>query len=57
MALVLVMSCTWSLCVQQRQICIAVFPEDFQAHETMQQVIWQPSLLQVAECMNPWKQA
>ena len=47
---VLMMRCTWSLSVQRWQICMAMF-QLFQAHQTMQQFMWQPSLLQVAKSL------
>ena len=51
-ALVLEMSCTWSLSVQQWQICVAVFQIFSEAHQTMQQFMWQPNLLQILRCRH-----
>ena len=49
-ALVLVMSCTWSLSVQQW--LRGRFPDIFEAHQTMQQFMWQPNMLQVAKFLD-----
>ena len=46
-----VVRCTWSWNVQRWQTCVQTcghFPDIFQAQQAMQQIMWQPDLLQVA---------
>ena len=51
-ALVLAMRCTWSLSAQRWQICVTNFHIYFQPHQTMQQFMWQPNMLQVAKFLD-----
>ena len=52
MALVLAMRCTWSLSAQRWQICVANFQILTLPHQTMQQFMWQPNMLQVAKFLD-----
>ena len=52
MALVLVMRCTLSFECAAMTDLRGQFPDIFQPHQTMQQFMWQPNLLQVAKFLD-----